>query len=136
MSNERGVTLIELLATLAIIGVIMALITSVFINGSKASERNTSNQRLQQEANYIVEVIRKEYLKLESDPVELKINNGDKTLKVNDVLISEGFFYCYENVCNDISFELKKNVNQNFLMTIKENDSLYFEIDTTFSKLR
>ena len=59
MKNERGITLVELLAVLAIGGIIIALLTSVFINGKKASDRGATNQMLQQEANYIMETIRK-----------------------------------------------------------------------------
>ena len=61
MNNERGLTLVELLAVLAIFGIIMALVVTVLINGKKASNRNATNQQLQQEANYIMETIRSEY---------------------------------------------------------------------------
>ena len=50
MRNERGLTLVELLAVLAILGTIIALIGTVLINGIKSSERNRTNQQLQQEA--------------------------------------------------------------------------------------
>jgi len=135
MKNERGVTLVELLAVLAIFGVIMLVLGSIFIDGMKASDRNATNQRLQQEANYILESVRKEYLKRPEDvtisEIILKVEpqNGGKTLKLNDETISEGF--TYELGTNTI---LRESSSSHFNLTIKKNGKSY-TIDTTLSKL-
>ncbi|MFS0575376.1 type II secretion system protein [Sporosarcina sp. 179-K 3D1 HS] len=124
MKNERGLTLVELLATLALIGVISALIIGVLINGMKASERSTTSQRLQQEANYITEVVRNEYLQSYYDyldEIEFKVD-GD-ALFMNEIRISEGF--SYENL---------SIVDDTFSLTLSERDYSYV-IETTFSKL-
>lgn len=84
MRNERGLTLVELLAVLALVAIIMTLIISVFINGAKASERSTTNQRLQQEANYIVESIRNEYLRLEDTVFELYVDQDNQSLIMDE----------------------------------------------------
>ena len=44
MRNERGLTLVELLAVLVIFVIIMALIATVLINGTKVSDRSATNQ--------------------------------------------------------------------------------------------
>lgn len=124
MKSERGLTLVELLVVLALIGVISALIFGVLMNGIKASERSTTKQRLQQEANYITEVVRNEYLQSYNEylnDIEFKIV-GDSLL-MNDVKISEGF--SYENLATDddvLSLKLTK-------------DNFSYNINTKFSKL-
>lgn len=136
MRNERGLTLVELLAVLAIIGIIMTLLTSVFINGIKASDRGMTNQKLQQEANYIMETIRKEYLELKGDVIELEISPN--TLKMNEKVISEGYEYEFkveevEVVC-DVAICIDRNKSHPIELIITK-DNLFYTIDTTLSKL-
>jgi prepilin-type N-terminal cleavage/methylation domain-containing protein len=137
MKNERGITLVELLAVLAIGGIILVLLTSVFINGKKASDRGVTNQMLQQEANYILETIRKEYLKLEDDDIKLEII--DKTLKMNEKVISQGYSYDFiiDNAEGEIVYPIIIKRNKSFplkLTITKEN--LHYTVNTTLSKLQ
>jgi len=139
MKNERGITLVELLAVLALIGIIMTLIMSVFINGANTVERNSVNQKLQQEANYITEAVRLEYLKhpdeitgeeYESE-IKLEIDNVDKTLKMNGNVISEGYTY------SGVTETIVRVGLSSFTLTIDEGGSSKpFTIETTLSKLQ
>lgn len=134
MKNERGLTLVELLAVLTIFGVIMLIFGSILIDGMKASDRNITNQRLQQEANYITEKVREEYLKGPKEVIsseiflEVKPENGGKILKLNDVTISEGFTYDLETEI------LNRDNSADFILTIEKNGKT-FKINTKFSKL-
>ena len=119
MKNEKGITLIELLGVLVILGIVLTLIGSIMVNSLKTSDRATTEQRLQQEANYITEKIRSEYLKKPDDPEEgkisdsfkLEIDNDEKQLTLIDndenklplegIVISEGYLYCYKEDIND-----------------------------------
>src|SRR5690606_26379152 len=101
MKNERGLTLVELLASLAIIGIILALVGSVLITGLKSANRNTINQQMQQEANYITEIVRKEYLrKYDKNIMEktIKFNVEEDVLKMNGTIISRGYQYTVSNI--------------------------------------
>ena len=142
MRNERGITLVELLAVLAIVGIIMILITSVFINGKKATDRGATNQMLQTEANYILETIRKEYLILEG--YDIKLDTSNNKLKMDEMVISEGYSYEFiEEIENGTEVEtiilneinINRNESQSIKLTIKKDD-LSYTIDTTLSKLR
>lgn len=137
MSNEKGITLVELLAALAIVGIITAVIASVLSTGTSSADRTTSKQRLQQEANYIVEAIRAEYL--EEDEEDIKIittvssiaikREGEVEVEVEKI-ISEGYKY---ELKSKVVIEPSKN--EKFHLIIKDGKELY-EIQTTFSKLR
>jgi prepilin-type N-terminal cleavage/methylation domain-containing protein len=137
MKNERGITLVELLAVLAIGGIILTLLTSVFISGKKASDRGVTNQMLQQEANYILENIRKEYLKLEGDDIKLEII--DNTLKMNEKVISQGYSYDFiiDNAEDEIVYPIiiKRNEPYPLKLTITKAN-LHYTVNTTLSKLQ
>ncbi|AOV07589.1 type II secretion system protein [Sporosarcina ureilytica] len=142
MRNEKGITLIELLAVLAIIGLLTTLIASVLMNGMNASDRSTTNQRLQQEANYITETIRNEYLKQEPKLIEFMIDNDEKSLKMNGIIISEGYTYCHGDDCDDEQkledeqgFTINKSINHDFKLELRK-ETLSYKIGTTYSKLR
>lgn len=142
MRNERGVTLIELVAVLAIVGIILVLISSVFIGGLKASNRSTTNQQLQQEANYITEAIRNEYLKNpEKDRVPIKMELeilGDR-LEMDGAVISEGYIYNFgtdEATESILVLEIDRSKGSfEFNLGLEKNGQIY-EVKTTFSKLK
>ena len=137
MKNNRGLTLVELIAVIALVGIISALLISVLINGIHASTRNTENQRIQQEANYIVEVIRNQYLKLDVSTIDLEINNDNRFLKMNDEIISEGYIYCTLPECPALQeISIRRDDDFDLEMQLIKNASITYKIETTLSKLR
>ena len=138
MRNQKGITLVELLAALALVGLIVALAFSVMTQGISASDRNTSNQRIQQEANIIVEKLRREHLMNSHEAgytsmIELVIV-GD-VLKIKDgEILSSGYTYKFLETADVNQMFIDRDGNQKFKMEIKAGDRVYI-IDTTFSKL-
>jgi prepilin-type N-terminal cleavage/methylation domain-containing protein len=57
-NNENGLTLIEVLATIAIFSIIMGLITNVVINSFNYHDKSYDNLKLGQEANLIITKLR------------------------------------------------------------------------------
>ncbi|AIY05108.1 hypothetical protein Plano_1143 [Planococcus sp. PAMC 21323] len=144
MKNNKGITLVEILGALAILGIIVVVIMSVFSNGANSSERTTSRQQLQQESNLIIEQIRSIYLKNEkknSVPTEFKIKvKGSKlvyldTNNANEKIISSGYEYTLIN--GDVNKEILFNRTKAtpFHLKISENNQ-EFNVKTTFSKLK
>ncbi len=135
MRNQKGVTLLELLGVLAITGIIIAMIMTTMANGSNASQRTKSKQQMQQEANYIVEVIRSEYLKKENNVIELKVEGTgyDQKLKMNLKVISQGYNYKLIQPNNGL---IDPNQNQKFKLELSSSGVQKFKINTSFSKLR
>lgn len=146
MKNERGLTLVELLAVLAIAAIIISLIGSVLINGIKASNRTTTKQQLQQEANNITEVVRREYLEQKSGLFLIEVDNGNKTLKIENKIISEGYNYKFcdedeegneEDGCNGEwkdSITVYHSGNNKFNLKVSRGE-LFYMTETTLSKL-
>lgn len=129
MKNQRGLTLVELLAVLALTGILVVLLGGVLLNGMKASTRNTVNQQLQQETNYLTEVVKNEYMKKYkagmNEMIKFEISEGRLTM--DGKIISEGYNY---NVA-DIS---RKQNPVFFYLTVKK-DGLSYRVETSFSKL-
>jgi type II secretory pathway pseudopilin PulG len=138
MNTQKGITLVELLAALALVGMLVILIFSVMTQGMKASERNTTTQRLQQEANLIVEKLRNEHLMGSQQAgytpfIELEIVGDVLKIKGEEIL-SSGYEYKFLNPENPKNMLFDRSSNQKIKMEIKSGDRIYI-IDTTFSKL-
>ncbi|WKA52392.1 type II secretion system protein [Planococcus liqunii] len=135
MKNQKGITLVELLAVLAITGIIIVLIFSVLLTGSNASHRTAAKQQMQQEANYIVEVVRNEYLKLHGPKINLKIEGvgEQQKLKMGSQVISRGYNY---KIIEPASGTIDPTINSNLQLELSAPNSKPFIIKTTLSKLR
>ena len=143
MKNEKGITLVELLAALAIMGIIVVAIMSVFSTGVNSSDRNASRQQLQQEANLIVEQIRTTYLENEKSDLiaeEFKVKiEGDELLVTsledeNEKTLSNGYQYKLAKSTGTLEVFLDRTKTSHFYLEICSNDQC-FEVQTSFSKL-
>ncbi|WP_422122999.1 type II secretion system protein [Planococcus sp. X10-3] len=133
MKNEKGITLVELIAALGIVGIITVVIASVLMTGTSSADRTTSKQQLQQEANYIVEAIRAKYLEENMDMLIITATDNSISIKRDDgveEIISDRYGYEINS-----SNEIDPTENEKFHLIIKD-DGGTFEIETTFSKLR
>ncbi|TAA70477.1 type II secretion system protein [Planococcus salinarum] len=153
MKNERGITLVELIAVLAIAGIVVALIASVLASGTNASQRTSMNQRLQQEGNIIVEKIRAEYLlnqQEDSIPDQFEILVQNDRLILSDgtgitMTLSEGYEYdldppAEQSAPSKLKTLLDRTVNSEFNLQIRgksneNSDAQEYNINTSFSKL-
>lgn len=138
MKNEKGVTLIELLGVLVILSVILILAGSILTSSMKTSNRATTDQRLQQEANYITEAIRNQYLEEATGKLTLVI--GDHQLEMNEKVISEGYIYCFDlqEPCEKEEKTIDRSkTNQSFYLKLRSKDGQRtHEIKTEYSKLK
>ncbi|WKA59926.1 prepilin-type N-terminal cleavage/methylation domain-containing protein [Planococcus shenhongbingii] len=152
MRSEKGMTLVELLAALALAGIVTVLIASVLTNGTNASQRTGTKQQLQQEANVIVEKIRAHYLLNEKDaaiPEEFSIKvDGNKLFITDDtgveIQLSEGFEYDLDPAALSSSLTkktvtIKRTESSFFNLLIRakgaDSNDPKFNVNTSFSKL-
>ena len=142
MNNPRGITLIELLAVLSLVGIILILVISVLINGLNSSDRTSTNQRLQQEANYIMETIRKEYLMNTADPFSVRIEtiSGGQRIYVSNRLVSETYNYQFnvdngDGLISGSPFEIKRVATPEINLVVSDG-TLKFSVSTKLSKIQ
>jgi len=130
MKNEKGLTLIEVLCAIAILGIIYALVSNVLINGMNSSTALVTKQQLQQEANIITETVRTAYLKNDSSMNNsIKLDNSGGSLSMNGQVISTGYEYQITKESIDTTEGFVK-----FQLTLSVGIHSY-EIKTSFSKL-
>ena len=71
IQNQHGLTLVELLATLALMSVVITLAFSVLLNGIRASDNIQKESALRNEADFLMtSLIRELYVMKESEIIE------------------------------------------------------------------
>jgi len=111
--NEKGVTLIELLAVLALLSVILLLVNSVHLFGQKQMNLQTKEVQNQSDVRLAINLITKEIRK--ANLVEVPTTNDQLTINGKDVYKLEGTTLKKnsEDIASNINkFILKKNGNQ------------------------
>lgn len=132
--NEKGITLVELLAALALFGIISVLIWNFFFQALSFNDREVTKNQLQQEANLIINTIQQ----LHTKSTITSITNTNNTLTVNygvdkhEDFDKKNILYILEPSTIIPSKEFK------FKLTLKSstNDAVKFQVETTFSKLK
>lgn len=76
--NEKGLTLVEILAVVAISSIIMALATSLIVQSMKNQERITAEAQLRDEADIIMSMLMKDFFSLKETEIE-KVECGTIT---------------------------------------------------------
>ncbi|MEH7276293.1 type II secretion system protein [Neobacillus vireti] len=80
LTNENGITLIEVLATLAIVSFISILLYGVLINGFDYSKKSQEKVSLQQEMNIVVTTITKFHESYGEYDINLDPNPGSSKI--------------------------------------------------------
>ena len=96
LKNEKGVTLVELLAVLVLVSMVASIILTTFINVNSYNVTEMKKLKMQQDANYIVTTLLQKHrtvnhsytLKLEAN--KLVYMDGDTGIKET---IGENFYY-------------------------------------------
>lgn len=134
-SNERGVTLLELLATLALFSIFAVIIWSFFFHSIKFNDIEISKNHLQQEANLIVNTLQQVHTKSTGYKISTNTSNSSLTIENNQTVIT----FDKKNVQYSIEgSEILPNGDYHLFLTLTsaQNSSVRFQTETTFSKLR
>jgi len=134
--NQKGITLVELLAALALFGIVLTIVTSVLVQSIKYNDRSENNVNLRQQANYVVTTLRNynpgdekyticlnENGNLEIDDKLIKLNPTItyKTIKINDNDLLDST-NCSEDITSKEAFDFhfileEGRFNQSFTLT-------------------
>ena len=78
--NEKGITLVELLAALVLFAIVSALVMTVLFNVFQNSENISDNAQLRQDANLLISALRSNY-----NQGDFKVGlNGSKSLLIDE----------------------------------------------------
>lgn len=69
IKNNRGMTLVELLATFAIASIVLAIVYAVFINGLKTSNKVEAKNALRDDGDYVISTIMNELQGISADSI-------------------------------------------------------------------
>lgn len=129
--KRNGFTLVELLAALALTGIIIVLVFSVFQTGVKQGESSKKDAFLQQEAQLIAKTIRKKHLKEPAYQLEIKTDEvliDGKTISKSNIykaeIVYENHTYAGERLQIDtklpleLTLMIKKGENSYTLRTL------------------
>ncbi len=82
IKNETGLTLIEVLATLTILSIVSVIIYNVFSNGLRYSSQAEDTVLIQQEANYLLTLLKEQHENAAND-YTVTVENNQNTVILN-----------------------------------------------------
>lgn len=161
--NESGMTLVELLATLALVSLVTGLIWTTVQIAVKFNIGETSSLRIQQEANYIIAELQVVHrtcakYKLTITPNEVSVNSCEAVQNsggkiIPDQIISneynysalvegynrtaeDGEKYLFPVLDHEITSLSKDLVMSEFIVRAKNNPKRFVDIPTTISRYK
>ncbi|NYF25031.1 type II secretion system protein J [Sporosarcina sp. JAI121] len=142
--DERGITLVELLATIVLVSIVMVLIWNTISISMKYNLAETKKLHLQQEANYIITEIQR--IHRQCDSYQLTITGSEVSMKkcvggnqIPDEIVSNIYHYIalpeykeevIEAKIYDSTIDLKLTVQD------IQNKKLKVEVQTTISRYK
>ena len=99
IKSQTGITLIEVLATLTILSILLGGIYSVFFNGLRYSSQAEDTVLIQQEANYVLTMLKEQY-QHPSGSYIISVSTNGHEITIGDKVI-ESTKYQYEIINTD-----------------------------------
>lgn len=137
MNNQKGLTLVEILATITILSIVGILVWSVFLQGTQYSNEALTKNQLTQEANYVQVNLKDihqntdEYKIIFPTPCSIRIEYNE-----SDVFYLENAQICYEmssfitsddnspiNVLETSIYPKNKHYSISFELILKEKNN-------------
>ncbi|QII81240.1 prepilin-type N-terminal cleavage/methylation domain-containing protein [Jeotgalibaca arthritidis] len=124
--NEKGITLVELLAALSLFAIVSALVMTVLFNVFLNSKNISDNAQLRQDANLLVSTLRSHYNQddLEEDEFEVSLENGN-------ILLIDGQEVNSSMTSSIDELELKNGENSISAVNPAVNQSMIVKADGT-----
>ncbi|MEL3970894.1 prepilin-type N-terminal cleavage/methylation domain-containing protein [Rossellomorea oryzaecorticis] len=137
IKNQNGLTLIEVLASLALLSVIGLVLWNVFFQGLSYSKKAVSQTAMQQEAN----MISMELTRIHQSHSTYRLVNTDCSIEIYDSESSPQPFdtFSHSELCiSGITEEIDSSNSRDLVLTLhdKEHPENKFELTTTLYKLK
>lgn len=152
-NNERGVTLLEVLAVLTLVSMVAVLIMTTLFIANRHHLTETSKLKMQQEANYIITTILQKHRTVKEE-YTLKLNDEgnlvfiDSEYPEDEILIGKDFDYEMTDIYignrpreekklseERLVVKPKKDIiTAKLIVTHPTNKKLFVSVDTTFKR--
>ncbi|KOY82807.1 prepilin-type N-terminal cleavage/methylation domain-containing protein [Lysinibacillus macroides] len=139
IKNQRGLTLVEVLASIIILSLVTILAWNMFFQGTKYSQKTISKNQMQQEANIIIANLNS----IHKRSIEYSVSSSDCRLSVvytdqnraEKEEIFENSQMCIQ--ANDLTVIPKTtNAEVHLIIEEKNNPNNKIEINTLLSRLK
>jgi prepilin-type N-terminal cleavage/methylation domain-containing protein len=146
-SDERGLTLIEVLLTLSIMSIVGIIIWSVFFQGFEFSKKSTSKNFMIQETNLLITNIKKIHQKANDYSISIP-NTCEILIEVNRGTEKHEFSHpkiCFEYLITNDPSDLidptnidpnQKNIHIKFITSERQDRNNKITIDTILYRLK
>jgi len=139
MDNQKGVTLIELLATLVIFGIFSTIIWAFVMQTFKTNDVEVSKNQLQQESTIILNAIDEIHRK--STSYKIDFNRNEIIITPNHsgqiAFNNPNIIYNLSPLITGITITPKtQNLQLNLVLTSKENENITTNVKSTFKRLK
>lgn len=152
IKNQSGLTLIEVLATLTILSFVTIILYSIFANGLHYSNQAKETVLIQQEANYLLTILKEQHEKSNSYSITVEDDYKKVVIKdsANKTVTIENPNYHYriyrydpytpnsqELFENNVEYQIDSTENFPIFISIESisNPNLKFEVKTILSRL-
>ncbi len=139
MDNQKGVTLIELLATLVIFGIFSTIIWAFVMQAFQTNEVEISKNQLQQEATILLNAIDEVHRKSTSYTIDFNSNEVIITPHNSDQISFSNPSIHYDAspfISGETITPKSQNLTFNLVLKSKANENIKTSIKSTFKRLK
>ena len=147
LKNERGTTLIEVIATIVVISVVTIVLSNILVDGFHTSNKQQVAMTMQQQANLLLVSLRE--LQENGEPYEIVVSDDKRQVTLTnhstdtfDVMTSDRYFLelfinhselpiTYEK----ITPKTTKSIHIKIVITQQANEDVQYVLETTLSRL-
>lgn len=141
VKNEKGVTLIELLAVLVLVTMVGTLIMTTFFIANRFNVTETKKMKMQQEANYIITAVLQKHRTVD-ECYNLNVNDTGKKIIFSicdepgtEVIIAENFKYKLSELENRVQPKVG-DLSTTLTVSDPENENLSVSVNTIFQRYK
>lgn len=129
IKSQRGITLVELLATLALLSFIGIIIWGVFFQGVSFSQKSSTKNALQQEANFVITSLTKIHQTSDHYQISSDENKITVIFSINNTTQSQDFSDSRFNITGKfVDNDTGEVVSQTNSAVVPNDDNISFVI--------
>ncbi|EON73004.1 PilW family protein [Lysinibacillus sphaericus] len=126
LKNNRGLTLVELLAVIVILGIVSTLLMNILVSSSETNKKQLANNQQLTELSYVLKIITKDMRRTTT------FDTTDSTFKNNDNTTQ--YTYLFDMEANTVTRNgeiIAINIDTFSIIPVTNSKSIKFNIEST-----